>query len=72
MKLGDFPVVETLADSRALLVRLRDQGHVRIHIDDWKQNVAMCEAALPAIKAELQRRIDEIDQQLHDLGVDVG
>jgi hypothetical protein len=69
MKIGDFPLVETLVDARTSLIHLKDKGGSRSrsmaqsHVPDFVDVIE------PAIKLELSRRIVEIDVQLRKLGV---
>jgi hypothetical protein len=71
MKLDDFPVVETLVDSRAAIIQRRDHGRIEIVIDGHHQDQDLRDRVKPAIDAVLNRRIEEIDQQLQEFGVQV-
>jgi hypothetical protein len=67
VKIGDFPLVETLVTARGQLVHLKDQG--KIVIEGARMVHEFVETVRPAIKLELRHRIDQIDQQLRGLGV---
>jgi hypothetical protein len=69
VKIGDFPLVETLVDSRNRLSDQRDKGQISIEIDGKRMGHEFVEAVAPAIKLELRQRIVEIDGQLRELGV---
>jgi hypothetical protein len=69
VKIGDFPLVETLVTARGQLVHLKDQGKIVIEIDGARMVHEFVETVRPAIKLELRHRIDQIDQQLRGLGV---
>ena len=69
MKLGDFPLVETLIDCRNRLIHQKDHGRISIEIDHNHMAPDLVQAVAPAIKLELRHRIDEIDEQLRGLGI---
>lgn len=69
MKIGDFPLVETLVDARARLIDLRDRGRISIDIDGGRMCPDFVEAIEPAIRLELRHRICELDKQLVRLGL---
>jgi hypothetical protein len=69
MKIGDFPLVETLIDVRNRLIHQKDHGRISIEVDRNHMLPDFVDAVAPAIKLELSRRIVEIDVQLRTLGV---
>ena len=69
MKIGDFPLVETLVDCRSRLSDLKDKGRITIDIDGGPMSADLVQVIEPAIKLELRHRIDEINVQLRNLGV---
>lgn len=69
MKLGDFPLVETLIDCRNRLKHQKDHGRISIEIDHNRMAPDIVQAVAPAIQLELRHRIEEIDVQLRALGV---
>jgi hypothetical protein len=72
VKIGDFPLVESLMSERAVLVDQREERVVRLEIGRRMMDPAFAQALRPAIEAELGRRIADVDEQLRQLGVDVG
>ncbi len=71
MRLADFDMVEALVSTRNHLIGQRDGGRPSIEISGRHQDPAMVEVVKPAITAELNRRIDDVDAQLARLGVEV-
>lgn len=71
MKIGNFPLVARAMAARDKLVKQRDSGKLVIMIDAEEQDAEMTEWIRPRVAAELNRRIDEIDEDLRGLGVDV-
>jgi hypothetical protein len=69
MKLGDFPLVETLIDCRNRLIHQKDHGRICIEVDRNHMAPDFVEAVAPAIKLELRHRIDDIELQLRGLGI---
>jgi hypothetical protein len=69
VKLGDFPLVETLVDCRARLVHKKDHGRISIDIDRDHMPPDFVAAVEHAIKLELRNRIVNMDEQLLKLGV---
>lgn len=69
MKIGDFPLVETLIDCRNRLIHQKDHGRISIEVDHNHMGPDFVEAVAPAIKLELRHRIVEIDDQLRNLGI---
>jgi hypothetical protein len=69
VKIGDFPLVETLVDARTRLTDFKDKGRISIEIDGGRMCADFIHAIEPAIKLELRNRIAEIDAQLTKLGV---
>lgn len=71
MKIGDFPVVEALVDSRSQLGNLIGDSHVTIEIGGRRMGADFAEAIRPAVNLELRNRIVDINHQLRELGVQV-
>jgi hypothetical protein len=69
VKIGDFPLVETLINARGHLIHLKDHGKIVIQIDRAAMVPDFVESVRPAIALELRHRITEIERQLRDLGV---
>jgi hypothetical protein len=69
MKIGDFPLVETLIDCRNRLIHQKDHGRIVIEVDRNHMAPDFVEAVAPAVKLELRNRIEEIDLQLRGLGI---
>lgn len=72
MKLADFPMAEALISTRAYLLEQRNAGRVVIEIDQRRLAPNIAQRLRPAITAELDRQIDELDEELRKLGVDPG
>jgi hypothetical protein len=72
MKIGNFPLVETLVDCRARLIHQRDHGKVSIEIDGRHMPPDFVSTIAPAIKLELRHEIEELDRKLTELGVVIG
>jgi hypothetical protein len=69
MKIGDFPLVETLVDVRARMIHQRDHGKIAIEVDGRRMPPDFVSHIAPAIKLELRNQIAEVDEQLRQLGV---
>jgi hypothetical protein len=72
MKIGDFPLVEALITTRNHLLGQRDEGRVLVMIDGRQQDAELAERVRPAINVELDRRLSDVDEQLEQLGVNLG
>lgn len=71
MKLGNFPLVARAVAAREALLDQRNDGMFRIGIDGRDQDSDMIAAVAPAIRAELDRRIAELDEDLRGYGVEL-
>jgi hypothetical protein len=69
VKLRDFLRVEALVNVRNHLIGLKDEGRIEISISGQYQNRDFVDQIDPAIRLELRFRINEIEQQLIELGV---
>jgi len=71
MKIGDFPVVEAMVDARSRLNDWISKGRISIDIDGGRMSADFVEAVEPAIKLEIRRRIQDLDERLLLLGVEI-
>jgi len=69
MKIGDFPLVETLVDLRTTLTNQIARGVIAIEIDGKRMNPDFVQAIEPSIRLELRHRITDIEARLTELGV---
>lgn len=69
MKIGNFPLVARAVTARLELVKKREQGKVEVVIDGVYQDQAMIERVKPAVASELMLRIQELDEDLRQMGV---
>ncbi len=69
MKIGSFPIVARTIEARASLIKQRNVGRVDVVIDGTYQDMMMVERVRPVVQAELTLRIQELDEDLRQLGV---
>ncbi|MDP8995301.1 MAG: hypothetical protein M3N07_10055 [Pseudomonadota bacterium] len=65
-------MVARIVAARDRLIAARDEGRFGVTINGVLQDGEMVEQARPAIVATLERRIEELDADLKQLGVEVG